>query len=743
MEVVPKTGFKGLLENWQSDGIAAVSVVMVALPLSLGIAIASGLPPMAGIICSIVGGLVTTFYKGSYVSINGPTAGLIAAILASLETLDDGSGHVLNYVFAAIVCAGALQVIMGLLKLGRFADLFHSTVVHGILAAIGIIVFVKQIHVALGTDTQTTHILDTLFDIVGQIPNINPFVAVISLVGLLLLIFHSRISYKIFQFLPAPMWVLLLSIPFVYAFNFFEPHTIYFFKKEYHVGPDLLINIPDNILDAIIFPDFSPINTLAFWVSVISITLIASIESLASCKAVDKLDPYKRKSDANKDLVGVGISTMVSGAIGGLPVINLMFRSTINVHNHAKTKWSNFYHGIYLLIFVFLLANVIQKVPLAALAILLVYTGYKLAAPKIFRQVYSQGLEQLLFFAGTIIITLATNLLVGVFGGLLLALITHILLTQLPIQTFFKMIFKSGSELVKQPDGTYLLNIKGIANFLATIQINKLLNKVPPGAIVTVDLSQSKLADFSIMEHFYEFERVHRLTGGKVTITGLSKHSSSSYHKFALKVSHIPEHKFSTRQLKLKELAEKKGWKFEIDPENQNTYLETFYFFKSRPVEKSYNRIWGSAGQSDWEILDIQFDEGAFISLDEYKTTVGLLTLPFQIPKFTIEKKVFAQRYLNLWKHYDIDYIIFRNFSKKFIVKVEDKRAMRGFMNKDMRRLIENNPIIHHLESNGESILLFMDNLGVANMREYMLIAEFADALLHTIKMPVNTQEEN
>ena len=412
---IPKAGLKGLAENWQSDLRAAISVALVAMPLALGIAIASGVPPMAGILSAVIGGVITTFFRGSHLAINGPAAGLIAVILSAVMALKDGSGHALHYVLAAIVVSGAIQVLLGLLKLGKYADLFHSTVIHGILAAIGVIIIAKQIHIALGTVSASDEIVGTLVDAVRQIPNINPFVGIISLAGLLLLIFQSRISYKLFHLIPAPIWLLLLSIPFVFLFDFFQPQTHSFMSREYLTGPDLLINLPDNPLDAILYPDFSKIGTLAFWTSVFSITLISSIESLVGSKAVDKLDPYKRKTNLDKDLIGIGISTMLSGAIGGLPIITVIVRSSVNVHNNAKTKWSNLYHGLLLLLFIFILTPFIRMVPLCALAILLIYTGYKLTSPKVFKHVYSYGPEQLIFFVGTLVITLFTDLLFGIF----------------------------------------------------------------------------------------------------------------------------------------------------------------------------------------------------------------------------------------------------------------------------------------------------------------------------------------
>ncbi len=277
---IPETGIKGLKENWRNDSIASVSVAMVAMPLCLGIALASGVPPVAGLISAIVGGLITTFLRGSHIAINGPAAALIAAVLATITVLDDGSGNAFRYTLAAIVVSGAIQVILGIFKLGRIADIFPSSAIHGLLAAIGVIIFSKQLHVAIGTSSNADTTIGVLTDVFKEIPNINPFVALISLCGLALLIFQSKISYKLFHLLPAPVWVLAISIPFVYIFNFLEPHQLNFFGKEYSIGPEYLVNIPSNPFEVIIYPDFSKIGTLPFWIAVISLTLIASIEIL-------------------------------------------------------------------------------------------------------------------------------------------------------------------------------------------------------------------------------------------------------------------------------------------------------------------------------------------------------------------------------------------------------------------------------------------------------------------------------
>jgi len=287
----PSGGIRGLKENWRNDLLAAFSVSLVALPLALGIAVASDMAPMAGVLSAIIGGVVTTFFRGGHVSVNGPTAGLIAAILGGLLALDGN----INYVLAAIVVAGGIQIIFGLLKMGRLAKLMPSSVLHGILAAIGVIIFAKQAHYALGTTSKADSTIGTLTDIFYKLPDANPFVFLIALVGILVLISYTKIKSTFIRAIPAPMWVLLLALPLVFAFDFFTEHQIEFMGNSYGVGPELLIDIPKNPLDSIMHPDFGMIGTMAFWLTVLSITTIATIETLASARAIDKLDPFKRK----------------------------------------------------------------------------------------------------------------------------------------------------------------------------------------------------------------------------------------------------------------------------------------------------------------------------------------------------------------------------------------------------------------------------------------------------------------
>jgi len=733
--VVPAAGWKGLVQNWRNDLIAAFSVSMVALPLSLGIAVASGVPPISGILAAVIGGLVTTIFRGSHIAINGPAAGLIAVVYTALISLKDGSGKELNYLMAAILVCGLIQVILGIFRLGKIAEIYPSSVIHGVLAAIGVIIFSKQAHVALGGNSDASSTIGILLDIPNSMLNLNPFVAIISLVSLLLLIYHAKISYKLFHFLPAPMWVLVISIPFVYAFNFFEPHKIDFLGNSFEVGPDFLISLPKNLADSFIFPDFSRIGDGVFWLAVISITLIASIETLAISKAVDKLDPYNRKTNPNKELVGLGISNMVAGCLGGLPIITVIVRSSVNINNNAKTSWSNVYHGIFLVIFVVLLAPVISQVPLAALAAILVFTGYKLAAPWVFKQAYHQGIEQLLFLTGTLIITLYTDLLWGIFGGIVLTLVVHLLLARLPVIEFFRMIFKSGTTLEEKKPGYYFLNVTGIANFLSMMYLKDMVESVPEGAHFTVRFSDARLVDLTVQEYIQEFGRRYQENGGHFATRGFEYHVASTNHPLALKSRFTKiKRRLNPRQKELKQLAKEQNWVYQPEVDWNTSYLQNFQFFETRPIERKTNSIVGSYTGNNiyWEMADVTFDEGAMLATEVYHTTVQIIRLPFEIPKFVLEKegyfdKIF-DRVMAFSGQKDIDFELFTHFSKKFLLKGEDEETIRDFFTPELIRFFENQEI-YHVESNGEALLIFK-YLRPAKTEEATTMVEYSEELL-------------
>jgi MFS superfamily sulfate permease-like transporter len=652
--------------------------------------------------------------------------------------LDDGSGQAFNYVLAAIVVSGALQTLLGIFKLGRIADIFHGSVIQGLLAAIGIIIFAKQIHVALGTHSDGSNIVENLVDAVRMLPEANPFVVLISLAGLLMILYNSKITNRFFHFLPVPMWVIVLSIPFVYLFNFFEHHEISLLGKNFTVGPELLLDIPDSITESIMHPNFGKIGTLEFWSIVFSLLIITSIEHLAIAKAVDKIDPYKRKTDLNKDLTGIGLSTMISGFLGGLPIISVIIRSTVNIHNGAKTKWSNMYQGLLLLLFIVVLSPVMRQVPLCAFAILLVHTGFKLASPAVFKQVYNQGIEQLVFFLATMIMTLYSNLLVGLLGGSLLVLVTHILLARIPVPQFFKLVYSSRTRIISLPDGSFILKVRGIANFLGIIKVDKLVANIPADANINIDLSETRLVDMSYMDYIVEFLNKQRESGGKVFISGLDRHISSSTYNKALKFIVTGESvKLNHRQKRLRNLATERGYSYSREVNWNTSYLKQFHFFEVRPIERKYNCLVGGYPELDvsWEIADVIFNEGQAFTAETINSTVMVLKLNRSLPIFTMEKerayeKLF-DRVIALTGYRDLEFQLFSKFSKKLMIMGNNEDELQSFFTPEVVQFFEEHQI-SHIESNGESLLIF-NKLKLARTDETIEFIDYGLELTHLL----------
>ena len=646
-EDIPKDGFAGLKNHWRDDLIASLSVALVALPLSMAIAVASGVQPLSGLLSCVIAGLVTTFFRSGKLTINGPAAGMITVIFGAIISLDDGSGHAINYVLAAIVVSGILQVLLGLLKLGRIAEIFPSSVIHGILAAIGVIIFAKQMHVAIGTSSDAGNAVGILRDLVDQLPHANPYIALISVIGIFLLFFHSKISYKVFHIIPAPVWVLAISIPIVFAYNYFDGQHIEFLGMTFEKPTNYLISIPSDLTEVFLYPDFSKLNTGVFWLVVLSMTIISSIISLAGAKAIDKLDPYKRKTNLNKDLMGLGASTIVSGMLGGLPILNVIVRSTVNVQNQAKTRWSNFFHGFLVLLFIVVLQPVMNMIPLAALAAVLVFAGIKLASPRVFSEVYKEGVEQLVFMISTLLFTVYNNLLFGLIAGIIITLITHILIARISVPQFFIYVFSPRNIELKKNGKDYEIKVRGVANFLTLLKLLKKLETIDPGTKLEIDFSGAKIIDLTVQEALDNFQRSHELTGGSVNFVGLHKHVASTKHKFALKSSTAPiANKTSPRQKILRALANANNWSFELGQDNRFKKLQNFHFFDSRPIEYKENIVQGKYPEDgvEWEISDVTFSEGAMLAKEVYHSTMQYVKLPKEVPPFILRREELVDR---------------------------------------------------------------------------------------------------
>jgi MFS superfamily sulfate permease-like transporter len=526
--VVPKDGLAGLKENWRTDIVSGLILFLIAVPLSLAISMASGMPPMAGLIAAVIGGMVVSQISGSYVVINGPAAGLITVISGSVARLGGGEEGQ-HCALAAILVAGVTLFILGRLKAGGLGDYFPLSVVHGMLAAIGIIIMSKQFYIMLGIKPPSSGTFDLILNIPQSLGSLNPDLAVIGLVSLAILIVHALVKNKAVKAVPAPLLVVAIAIGLAQYFGLSHQHHYMWSNSDYVIDPSkCLVLLPPNIFSAFTVPDFGKVAQGAFWFSVVTIVFVQGLETLLSCAAVDKLDPYKRKSDLSKDVAGVGAGTAISGAIGGLPMIAEIVRSTANVAAGARTRYSNFFHGSFILLFVLFGAQIIDMIPTASLAAILVVTGFRLASPKSFKETYSIGPEQLLFFCVTIIATLKTDLLVGVFTGIATKFILHLISGVPPA-----VLFKADATTNEKSKGQYEVVVKKAAIFSNFPSLKKKLLAIPAGAEIDVNFKDCVFVDHTVMERLHQFEMEYKAAGGSFHVSGLEQHRPNSTHPFA------------------------------------------------------------------------------------------------------------------------------------------------------------------------------------------------------------------
>lgn len=542
-EPTPVGNAAGFVKYFRSDVISGFLVFLIALPLCLGISLACGYPPLSGIFTAIIGALVATFLSNSELTIKGPAAGLIVIAIGCIESFG-GDGMVGGFsaadmaaykaALAVGVAAAVLQIVAGLVKAGVLGDLFPNSAVHGMLAAIGVIIIAKQMPVALGVSAKGEP-LELLRRTPEFIQEANPAIALIGVVSLAILfvwpLLKSRLA--ICRVIPSPLVVVLVAVPLGMAFDLLHSHSYTLQGQKYQLSEQYLVAMPDRVFgmfDEIATPDFSALLQPQAWKWIMMFFIIGTLESALSAKAIDLVDPWKRKTDLNRDIVAIGGANLLAALIGGLPMISEIVRSRANIDNGARTRFANFWHGVFLLVCVALIPVMLHKIPLAALAAMLIYTGYRLAHPSEFAHAWHIGPEQMLVFVVTIIGVLATDLLIGISIGIAVELCVHLANGVSPTS-----LLKPKFEITPASDDTYVIAAHKSAIFSNWIPFRRAIEDIGLGkkCNVVVDLSDTHLVDHSVMNKLDDLRRDFKRAGLTLEVRGLDGHTQFSKHEHA------------------------------------------------------------------------------------------------------------------------------------------------------------------------------------------------------------------
>ncbi len=475
------------------DIVAAIVVFLVAIPLCLGIALASGAPLFSGILSGIIGGIVVGSLSGSQVSVSGPAAGMAAIVVAAIAHLGDFNAFLL-----ALALAGVLQIVIGSLKAGFVADYVPSNVVQGLLCAIGILLIIKQLPLAftLSADFNElkTHLLETtegltISPILALYHHINSGAMFITGISLAVLIFFDLTKNKVLKEIPAPIIVVVIGV----------------LLNEIFIWTDLplvqnspqLVNIPKttglhDFFSHLEFPDWSSWSNPQVYLYALILGIVASLETLLNLKAGDRLDKKRRNSSSNQELIAQGVGNLTAGLIGGIPITSVIVRTSINIQAGSKTRISTILHGVFILIAVMLLPGALNKIPLSSLAAILIYTGYKLNKPAIYRNIYSQGRDRFIPFIVTVVSIIAFNLLAGILIGLAISLFYILKSNSQTRINIYKEIYPNGitSRLVLPQQMTFLNKAALVAE----------LDSIPRYAQLIIDARYTQYIDKEILE---------------------------------------------------------------------------------------------------------------------------------------------------------------------------------------------------------------------------------------------------
>lgn len=745
-DLKPRNGIAGL-KYWKYDISSGLQVALVSLPLSIGIAIASGAPPVTGLTSAIIAGLIFPFLGGAYCTISGPAAGLAPALLSGMLLLGNGdlaAGYPLLLV--AICLTGIVQIILSLFNAGRLVAMFLPiTVVEAMLAAIGTIIIIKQVPALLGhIAPPEKSMLVSIAKLPQSLMHMDPTIFLIGGTSLFLIFYLNRTRYNWMKKIPPPLFVCCVGIVLGYLLQLEDKY---------------LITMPPSLFEGgIRLPAFGDMFAKThLWTSllivVITLTLIDGIESIATIKAVDKIDPFQRKSHENTTLRAMGVSNLLSSLIGGLTIIPGGIKSRANIDAGGRTLWANFYNAVFLLIFLLFAKDIISRIPLAAIGAVLVYVGWRLCEIKIYARTYAIGRDQLLIFIITVVSILATDLLAGLIIGaiaeilLILYLLSpttrYVITGRLTLRQSVGIIAKNLMSMFHSP----ILNVKqsenmGLPHYRISVasltcfnlmSLDLVLKKLPEKSGLTFVFTEaSRIIDHSGMEYLHQLEEERIREGLPFTVEGIDNFYQFTGHPLSGRMQDVrfvrEKAKLTERQKELSVMAQ--SYNFDFNPEIEAVINRSdFIYLRLGANRERNNTLRGDYNNYAVKIFDYSHSYTPDYYVEDHHTLAVFRRNDIKdgvLPHLVIAPGHYLEHYFVEYK--EVDFREYEQFSALYKVYAEDPEKAKDFLSEDFIRSLVEKPE-YYIEIRNNAILVFHPGQAIEHPKVIPMLLSFTEKI--------------
>jgi len=728
---LPKDGLAGLRQNWRLDLFAGFLVFMLALPFCLSIAFASNFPIWAGIISAAVAGFVVTFLSGSPLSIKGPATGFVAILAFGVQTL--GSGFAITgyqHTLVAIIMAGAIQIILGVLRIGNWRGMIPDALVFGVMGGVGLMIIIRQIHFLVGVTPESVDSLGLILEIPNTVEVfrsslVNKNAAFVGFVSLFFMFVFSSIKSP--KILPSAVVVLLFGVIMTFYFGFHKSAN------------QLLVARSSYSLTLFELPNFSKFYIWKSLEITFIILIISTLETVVNVKTIDAVDLYRRRSSSNREVIAVGVGNVISGFLGGLPMIATMDRSSKNVNNGAKTRWSNFFQSLFLVAFALITFPLFKFIPQPALAAIVIYAAYRLNSPKLIKDLKQVGNEQLIIYALSLLGTILLGVLWGVLVGVLTTLIVYQLLGATPSSLFR---IKVTTTQKKRKIRVHVENAALASNYPS---LRKHLRDIPEGHYLIIDFSKAKVIDYGFMEDIYFFAYTYSIQNGKIELNGLEEHQAVSSHPLATRkllkrkivdksriLNTIQQGTLDERQIDVQGVAAINNARFKPNITFDGVKLQGFHFALGYEIKYSENTFAKFFGVTRIEFSDIFLSKGIRMSEQSHKMSVLIVYgVEAYVPDFTLGRESLLAKLIQSVGYSDIDFDDYPGFSEAYLLKGEKEAEIRKLFNDELITFLEINQGFN-MESRNNNILIYKDK-ALMNRIEMEDAIEFTENFLSII----------